>query len=187
MIKPTCKSLPLSHANCCSACAPPCPTCHPPPPVRPVPDHPKSCLAACIMLHLLHSCAQHHPTHLPLFPYCPSMPQTRHHCNCLCDTLCCTLLHFCAKRRLAPTIPPPAPHTHSCWSASITGENHWRQSLLGTPTSHTCSAVLSDAGISLSRRYMSMCSGMGTSRAASDFNMVDLPQPLRPNRPYRRP
>jgi hypothetical protein len=45
------------------------------------------------------------------------------------------------------------------------------------------SAVMSEAGISRSSRNMSMCSGMGTSRAASALSIVDLPQPLRPSRP----
>lgn len=34
---------------------------------------------------------------------------------------------------------------------------------------------------------MSTCSGIGNSRAAIAFNMVLLPQPFSPNKPYRRP
>ena len=45
------------------------------------------------------------------------------------------------------------------------------------------SAVKSHGGASRSRKYVSMCSGTGTSRAAMHFSMVDLPQPDMPMRP----
>ena len=46
-------------------------------------------------------------------------------------------------------------------------------------------AVKSEASISLSSRYVSMCSGISISRLPRALSRLDLPQPLGPSSPYR--